>query len=321
MKRKGSLIWNILGAMLSIALAVGLVYLFYTDQQEADAQETQLQALQNEASVYEREQRELKSQLEELEENVSYSSEAAALMVGFVVTDASDLSYMETVADTYDFPPVLILDCTLEQSVLEDILDAADDAWEVMLYTPTFSETVNESVLSALSWLETIGREHTGVFLLRSDYTTDSNIQLLKDDGFAGYTSYHSSTPTAGQAEDGTVYFDYSYLTSSGTSVASRIAAMYKNKTSMLIAFDMESINSASMKESYVTDLMDTMQSYVEQEDCVFSTVADVVTELSEINSTEAANQANYEEQMAEIQARIDELEEIINGIYAQYEG
>ncbi|MCD8161575.1 MAG: hypothetical protein LUE61_10530 [Clostridiales bacterium] len=321
MKRKGSLIWNILGAMLSIALAVGLVYLFYTDQQEADAQETQLQALQNEASVYEREQRELKSQLEELEENVSYSSETAALMVGFVVTDVSDLSYMETVADTYDFPPVLILDCTLEQSVLEDILDTADDAWEVMLYTPTFSETVNESVLSALSWLETIGREHTGVFLLRSDYTTDSNIQLLKDDGFAGYTSYHSSTPIAGQAEDGTVYFDYPYLTSSGTSVASRIAAMYKNKTSMLIAFDMESINSGSMKESYVTDLMDTMQSYVEQEDCVFSTVADVVTELSEINSTEAANQASYEEQMAEIQARIDELEEIINGIYAQYEG
>lgn len=89
----------------------------------------------------------------------------------------------------------------------------------------------------------------------------------------------------------------------------------------MLIALDMESINSGSLTEDYVTDLMDTLQSYVEQEDCTFSTVADVVTELSEINSTEAVNQASYGEQIAEIQARIDELEEIINGIYAQYEG
>ena len=114
--------------------------------------------------------------------------------------------------------------------------------------------------------------------------------------------------------------FDYSYLSSSGTSVTSRISAMYNNKASMLYAFDLASRNEGLLTEAYVAELLDTLQSYTEKDNCSYSTVADVVEKLSEINSIEADNQESYEEQAAEIQERIDELEDTISEIYDKLE-
>lgn len=95
---------------------------------------------------------------------------------------------------------------------------------------------------------------------------------------------------------------------------------MYNNKASMMFAFDMGSINGGSLTETYVAELLDTLQSYTEKENCSFSTVADVVEELSEVNSIEADNQAEYERRAAEIQTQIDELEDTINEIYDKLE-
>lgn len=307
---------NIICAILCIVLAGALILLIYTENQKEKAQSAAIQAIQEEAAPYEKELQTLKNELSNLKDEASYSSESAEIMVGFVVSDASDLDYIAEKASTYDFSPVLIIDCTMEMDSIEEIIEAADDSWGIMLYASTFSDEVNEDVLSVMSYLEEEGKEHTGVFFLRSDYATESNVQMLKDDGFVGYTSYHSDSPTAGQTEDGTVYFDYSYLSTSGTSVTSRLSAMYNNKASMVFAFDMGSINEGSLTEEYVTGLFDTLHSYAEKENCSFSTVADVVEELLEVNSIEADNQTEYERQAAEIQTQIDELEDTINEIY-----
>ncbi len=320
MQEKRTLIRNILCAILCVLLAGGLAWLLYTNRQEQQAQTAAIEAAVEEAKPYEQELDELEEELDNMEAAVSYTSETASIMVGFTCSDEEDLAYAEELAETYQFPPVLALDCTMAQDDLEALLTAADDEWEIMLYTPTFSEEVNEEVLAALDYLETVKREHSGVFLLRNDYSSEAHIQLLLEDGFLGYTSYNSHAPDAGQTEDGAVYFDYSYLTSSGTTVASRLSALYTNKSAMLVVFDMASVGSDSLPESYVTSLLDTMRSYTESNDCVFSTVAEVTAELSQINAIEAENQAEYEEQATEMQERIVELEEIIEKIYDNME-
>ncbi|MCD8237799.1 MAG: hypothetical protein LUC92_00440 [Clostridiales bacterium] len=320
MYRRGSRVISIICVVLSVLLAGFLAYMIYTDNQQQKSQTAVMEALQAEARPYENELTQLKRELSNLEDSVSYSSEDAEIMVGFVATGDSDIEYIKDKADTYNFSPVLILDCTLDMDIIEKIIESADTSWEIMLYAPTFSEEMNDLVLSVLSYLEDAGREHTGVFFLRSDYSTDANIQLLLDDEFIGYTSYHESSPKAGQTEDGAVYFDYSYLNTSGTSVTSRLSSAYTGKSSIIVAFDMASINSGDLSETYVTSLLDTIEWYTEYDDCSFSTVAAVTEELSSVNSIEADNQASYEKQAAEIQVRIDELEEIIDGIYDGYE-
>lgn len=315
-----SRIVNILCAVLSILLAGALIFMFYINNKQEKAQSAAIKAVLEEVQPYEDELQDLKLELSNMKHDVSYSSDEAEIMVGFVASGASDVNYISGKAEAYGFSPVLIIDCTMEMDIIEEIIEAADDSWEIMLYAPTFSEEVNEDVLSVMSYLEDEDIEHTGVFFLRSDYSTSSYIQLLKDDGFVGYTSYNSDSPRAGQTGDGTVYFDYSYLSSSGTSVTSRISAMYNNKASMLYAFDMASRNEGLLTEAYVAEMLDTLQSYTEKDNCSYSTVADVVEKLSEINSIEADNQESYEEQAAEIQERIDELEDTISEIYDKLE-
>ncbi len=317
--KDGARIKNIVCVVLCVVLAGALVLLICAENQKEQARSAANQALQEEAAPYEIELRALKKELSDLESEVSYFSEEAKILVGFVASDASDLEYVAEKASAYGFSPVLVIDCTMEMDVVEDIVEAADESWEIMLYVPAFSEDTNEDVLAVMSYLEDEGVDHTGVFLLRSDYATESNIQMLKDDGFVGYTNY-SDSPASGQTEDGTVYFDYSYLRISGTNVTSRISAMYNNKASMMVAFDMGSIQEGSLTEAYVTELFDTLQSYAEEEDCSFSTTADVVEELSEVNSIEAGNRVEYEKQAAEIQAQIDELEDTIDEIYDRLE-
>lgn len=321
MYNRGARIRNIICVVFSVLLAGALAYMLYTDNQQEKAQSEAIQALQAEARPYEKELRELESELDDLE-NVTYSSEGAEIMVGFIISDVSDVSYIEDKAEAYDFEPVLILDCALELTDIKSFIDAADDDWEVMLYSSEFSSSTNDSVLTVTDYLDSIEREHTGVFLIRNSSMNSITLQLIKDDGFIGYTTYHESAPQAGQTSDGYVYFDYVRIVSDDSfdSMSSYLSWLYTNKTSMLLAFDMEGINSGDAAEENVTELLDTAQGYTENDDCSFSTVADVVTELQQINQTEEELRAANEERMAEIQERIDELEEIIHEIYSKIE-
>ncbi len=273
--------------------------MFYINNKQEKAQSVAIKAVLEEVQPYEDELQDLKNELSHMKYNGSYSSDEAEIMVGFVASGASDVNYINGKAEAYGFSPVLIIDCTMETDVIEDIIEAADESWEIMLYAPTFSEEVNENVLSVMSYLEEEGKEHTGVFFLRGNNSTDVNLQLLKDDGFIGYTRF-SNTAEEGQNKDGTIYFDYTYMGDSDASVADRITVMegkvvtmYNNYTSMLIAFDMSSINTGEHEESCVIEALDMLQRYTEKDDCLFSTVADVTNELSEINAIEAKIRRN----------------------------
>lgn len=317
---RGRLIRNILFAVISVILAGGLAFMIYSDEQEQKERAAAILELQAEARPYEVELNNLQSELSSLEKNTSYTSDRAEIMVGFIASEVLDIEYIRDKAQVYGFPPVLVVDCTMDISDIEEIIEAADENWEIMLYASPFSDDSNENVLAVLSYLEAVGRGDTGVFFLRNSDNSSQNVQMLVDDGFFGYTNYHSESPTAGQTEDGYVYFDYSLIQSTGTVVEDRLSVLCGNKSSMIVIFDMESIDSGAITETYVTEFMEELQNYTIDDACSFATVEEVVQELSEINMTEAQQQADYEEQAEEIQERIDELKEIISDIYSRIE-
>ncbi|MCD7844198.1 MAG: hypothetical protein LUG17_06220, partial [Clostridiales bacterium] len=199
---------TILCVLLSAVFACALGWMLYTEYRQEAAFSAASQALKEEAAPYVTQRQALLSELDELESSAACFSDEARFMVGFLVSDVSDLSYIREKAETYGFSPVLVLDCAMVETDLKQLLDAAEDQWEVMLYISPFSAETNDDVLAALSCLDSIGKDHTGVFFLRYEDNSDANVQLLLEDGFLGYTSY-SDTPTAGQTDDVTVYFDY----------------------------------------------------------------------------------------------------------------
>ncbi|MCD7846918.1 MAG: hypothetical protein LUG49_02625 [Oscillospiraceae bacterium] len=311
---------NVVCIVFSVLLAGTLAYMIHTNNQEQKIREEAIEELQTEARPYEIELRKLEDELEDLE-NITYSSEKAEIMIGFIISDLADISYIENKSEVYGFEPVLIIDCEMDLTSVESFINAADN-WEIMLYADNFSASTNDSVLIVMDYLNSIEREHTGVFLIRNSSMNTVTLQLIKDDGFIGYTTYHESAPQSGQTSDGYVYFDYVRIASDDSfdSMSNYLSWLYANKTSMLLAFDMESINSGNAAEESVINLIDIAKSYIEYDDCSFSTVAEVVAELQQINQTEEDLKTSNEERIEEIRERIDELEIIIQEIYSKIE-
>ncbi|MCC8063598.1 MAG: hypothetical protein LIO70_00755 [Clostridiales bacterium] len=312
---------TILCMLLSILMAAFLIVAFYRDSRLAQAQADAIAEVLAEAQPYEQELEAIESELEEMAAAVPYVSETARFVIAFELSAVSDLSYIREVAETYQFTPVLVLDCTDDLETLEGYLEAAaDTGWEIMLFANSFSAEVNEDVLAVRDALEQRGMEDTGVFLLRTDYATTENIQLLLEDGFIGYTVYNE-TPLAGYArddEESVIYFDYSYMQTVNETINSRLALTYANKCVMLTLFDLERVWNGPMSESYVASILELVQTYAGYDDACVSTIAEVAAELNEAQEAEAERQQAYDEYAAQQQERIDELNELIDGIYSK---
>ncbi len=320
MYNRNTLIRNVICVAVSVILLGWLVYMIHSANKKNSMQSEAIEAAKTEAYPYEKELRQLEAELEDMQEGIAYASDRAEIMVGFIPTSPDDLSYIKKQSQEYGFLPVIVLDCTLEKEVRESIIERMDKTWELMLYASKFSEEENKSVKSVLDYIKDNNHEHTGVFFLRNDYRTTENVQLLKDDGFIGYTVYNTDSPKAGQYDDGTVYFDYSYISSTSTSVGNRLASFYENKTSIIVVIDVASINDDKLDDEYITALFEALEKYADYDDCSFATVEDVVEELSNVNSIESDNAEELEADTSDIQKRIDELENIIFDIYKNIE-
>ncbi|MCD8049976.1 MAG: hypothetical protein LUG52_10395 [Clostridia bacterium] len=319
MNGKGLVIRNVILIAVCVLLAALLAGMMYLSEQSDKERKEVAEELQAQAKQYEREIAEIRSNLSQMEKSITYSGDMAEAMVGFVVSKEADLDYIKTVSEEFDFEPVVIVDCTEGLSDVRDLLDTACDArWEIMLTASSFSENVNSDVVEILSYIKDIGARSADVFLLRNDSYTNKNVQLLIDDGFVGYTKYNQSTPMAGVTDEGYVYFDYSYLQSMQTSVSDRLYSLCANKTALIVAFDMDAVNSGSVTDDYVAALLERLGDYATEGQCRIASVEEVVIELSSANKTEEERRAEYEEYAAQQQVRIDELEEIVREIYSQ---
>ena len=306
-------IWKILILVLLLSMLIGLFVWVYVDEKLT---EESWSAAIAEAEPYEREKRELEQELNELKETLKYSSDEMRLMIGFLVSDTDDYSYIRLKSEEYGFNPVIVLDCMSDVDHIASLVEAADAKWEIMLYADSFSSDVAESAKIAKAKIAFLNRSDTGIFLLRRDLDTVSNVASLLDGGFIGYTTYQNS-PYFGQNENGSVYIDYSYVRQNTTAIFDRIQTCYYAKSSSLIVLDMDGIAKEDLTEDDVIQILNEVRTTAEKDDCSISTVSEVVAELSQINQIKAEAQAAYDIRAAEIEARINELDKITRNIYA----
>lgn len=310
---------NVICAVLSVIVLVIFCVLAYNYKTDASAEKSLLEATISEAKPYEDELTELKRELSRAKDDLADTSETAHFIVGYTVLSEEDIAYAEEQASGYDFSPVLILDCTNDLTELENIVLAASETGnEIMLTASAFSDEINETIKSLLSYMSENGIECSDIFLLRSDCSSDAVIDMLISDGFVGYTSYNS-TPTSGVTADGYVTFDYSYLTTDSSSYT-RFSSSYANDASMIVAIDVASVRAGTLTEGFLTTLLSVLSSYAENDDCEFSGISDVVDDILTASESMDDKLAEYEAYAAECEERISELEEIIARIYAGLE-
>ncbi len=293
-------------------------FFIYSDQKEQQTITKAWKEAESRAQPYHHEIRDLVLQLDELRAELVYEPENAPALVGFMVSDASDLPYMKALQEQYGFSPVIVLDCTADMTSMPSLSDLAATGWEIMLYAPSYSRDVHESVLETRAALQAIDVEDTGVFFLRKGYTTEANVKLLMESGFFGYTVFNDS-PASGQTAIGHIFFDYAVL-QSDTSIESRLDAACSAKATMIYTLDMESVREGTIPQEKITEIFDVIKQRVNEGKCSFQTVKQATNSLLSINQIKDDLNAQYEREAAIIRARIDELEDTIRDIYREYE-
>ena len=306
-------------ALSIIAVVMGLALAGFVFRANAieEQQRQHVLALQAEARPYEVELEAIKSELRTAESRFFTTHETACLALGVRVVEGADIAWVEDVLLNRDMSPVLVLDCESEN--LAEILDAASEKdWETMLTTTPMNEQSNSLITAAMEQLDEREMRRSDVFLLRNDDISDAAIALLASDGFRGFTRYQDAAGS-GITETGMAWFSYIYYRSAQTNLGTWLSSLIGNSGAMIITLDMEAIHSGALGEESVRLFLDAIEQYASEGNLKFTSTADIVEEIIWAHSGKEERQAMYDAYLMERQARIDELNETIDGIYARW--
>ncbi len=308
--------------ILLCILLVGIlaVTVFIVQKNDAEKQ-SHLQEIAAQVQPYRQELAQLTKELNSLKFDSRYTSQYARLMIGFRSTGVSDLAYIREKALVYQFTPVLILDCSVSMPEIGEVVMAADPDWEIILYIPDYMDGMIGHIQDVRDYLNTVGRPDSDILFLRENHSAQTLDQILTQNNFQGSVTYHN-TPISGQNKNGTVYFDYSYfkkdvfVKQTIGALQERLNLWYTARSSMLCVFDMSILNDEDVTEEQIDRVLNSIRQYTAYDYGRFSTVNEVVTELSQINRIEAELTAEANRKASQLQARIDALNAIIDSYY-----
>ncbi len=311
---------SIIAIILSIVLFSSIIAFEIKDKNNTD---TKFESLNLQASPYKMELTELKRELTTVNSEYYYVSDKAKLMLGFILSQRSDVGRVKDLSEQYGFTPVFILNCTDDLSTVKYIIGGIGKNSDIMLYLPTLEPTDWEKAKAVKEYLASVNKPDNGILLIHDKDPDYPPLEQLTEYGFIGYTTYRDE-PISNQLDDGTVYFEYTYLKPENFPEGSveafdeRLKIWYESKAAMICVFTIKDINNKSFSTELITAVFDSLKVYTEYTDCDYSTATEVITELSGINLKKAEYKAKKAERTAEINKRIDELEQIINSIYRQ---
>ncbi len=299
------------------ALALATFVLVQVVSKRNSAKEESLANAVSEAKAIEDELADLRSQALDLSESVTYTGDKAYFMIGFDVAKDSDFEYIEGLAKTYGFTPIIVLDCCKKLSTIAAWADEAiNREWKIMLTATEFDEDANATVLDMREYISEKGAADVGIFLLYLAYDTDSSKMLLQEDGFLGYTLRSSNySVDYGQTEAGLYYFDFAYVMSDAT-VSTRTEAAVTNKAPLLEVFCMKSFASGSLSQDSINTRLQAILDAGDE--ATFAPCADVVALIAAIPDELARLEAEQAAEKENVLAEIEKLKADLEKIYEQ---
>ncbi len=272
---------------------------------------------------YMEEKARLLDELSMLQKRAPYVGDQAKLMIGFIMTDIFDIGYVQQKATAFQFSPVLLIDCSKDISEIAGWVEAADPGWDLLLYVPQHSAETTQQITDVRAYLQSVGRKDVNILALYGNYSNTQLSSLLSAHNMDGYLKYTAS-PSCGQNDDGTVYFDYSrfkaenFTYDSISSLDVRLNMWYNNKAAMLCIFDMALVHSGAVADSQLDTVIGKLQSSVNYPSAIFSTVSEVVEDLKKYNEYTAELNILRNQRIQEIHHRIDSLNILIHELYGK---
>lgn len=307
--------WITTGIILLLAALLLLVA--YRDRRTERRRKLAMEEVRNEAGIYESELAEIRSGLLRKKAELEAAADCGKLLVGYCMSSKEDISLIKEQAQEYGFEPVAVLDCTMEVERLEDILDGLQgEGYEIMLTGTPFSEEVLDTADRVRALLPEYGLDGQVSFLLRGSDDTEENLDGLCGRGYTGLARFDPAA-SGGLTEEGTPYITYSFL-HDNSQLTGGIDLVIENKSAMIVVFDLNSVESGSLKEEDMATTLKYIQKQADKEKLVYSSVSAALEEIKAGDDLLRIRRQNYEEYVKEQQKRIDELEEKIHEVYSR---
>ena len=124
-------------------LAVVLFGLLFVSHRQEQRQTAHMQQLQKEATPYEQEINDIRSELAQKQRAINMKEDASGILFGFVPASADDFTEIDKLAAEHSITPVILLDCSQEKEQLTRILKkAVAKDYEVVLAGLQFDESI-----------------------------------------------------------------------------------------------------------------------------------------------------------------------------------
>ena len=126
-----------------LLLTAVLAGMFFVNHRQAQRRAAHMQQLQAEARPYEREIKEIRSELAQRERAIKTQTDTSGILFGFLPTSTDDFAEIDKLASAHAITPVILLDCSQEKEALTAILkNTVDRNYEVVLAGLQFDDDI-----------------------------------------------------------------------------------------------------------------------------------------------------------------------------------
>lgn len=299
--------------LLILAVCAGIVAgLLWQDRQQRQSESQRIQLVAQQAAPYEQELQKIYQEVQVRKNGTNSDSATAGAVICFVPGGAEDLSRVEAIRADRGFTPVIALDCDLGEQTLRQIARQASQAgFGLMLMAGVFDQ-------NDLATADALKEELTGsgvsqpAFLLRRNDDTPGNRELLKAQGFENLFRYSETLADEVQGNLRMLPYGFIRSQSSGSSLASQLIAAH---SSVALMFD---LRTGDLSDDAITAFLKELDGMTAQGQLEYRDVSNAFSVLAQKAAVEQQALAELEAYLQAQDARMAELEELIQQIYTQ---
>ena len=300
--------------ILCVLLAVIFAYLIFQYNNASGEASSRLSALKTEAYPYEQELTRIKREMETKRLQLAEPTEPGLAVIGYTLDRAEDVEIIAEQAEQYGFKPVIFL------AVDEENLDAL--MWSLYPYRRkydfaltyhTWSDDTIEQAMRVREVMAEYQVKDTGAFLLRLNDDTPDRRSALEDVGIETILAYAEGLDN--QITEKTVVLNYSYITKSDYSAGARLENLRNSERATAFIIGLEYVR----EQKIINTVLSSIEREVDVGNVEYSSLTDAVKAVRNYLEAQAAEIEAYEQELAQAQEQMEELQTKINDIYSNW--
>lgn len=312
------------GMLLAITLLLAglFVFLMANQLQRERRQQEQLGQFHDQVDAYEDELRAIRAQLYEMKLAVDQVDITPETALCFLVRDPAHIQWVEDTFSGYGWPVSIVL--SIDQPSGADIIARMAQSpmdMEVMFSGISLYQQHQETLDQLTQQAQKQEVPVSPMWFLSEEEYTQPNLELLKEYGIQGYTqpSQYSDVIQSGNSADDQLYVEHASVTPGEQILGSGLELAIRQQRFLICAFDVEQMDGSPQAQASLDNALEALTYFQDMDAMVVDSTRHFFVLKEEQRQAIQQRREEYERYSAQQEQRIQQLEERIDQLYAQW--